>query len=307
MLSLRSIPDVLRGAAIGTVETIPGVSGGTVALVVGVYDRLINGAGHVVNAARGLADLPRGRGLARSRAELARVDWPLVVSILIGMVAALLVAAQLLPPLIEEHPVGTRALFFGMVAASIAVPLLDLGGLQGAREWVLVAVAAAATFAITSLPPGGTGDPPLWLVAIAASIAICALVLPGVSGSFLLLAFGLYEPTLRAVADGNIVYIATFMAGATVGLALFVKLLQWLLHSHRRTVLAVMTGILIGALRALWPWQTDDGGLLAPDPGWWAMVPVVALGAALVTALVLVQRRNDRAGVPDAPTGYAAP
>lgn len=299
--SVRSLPDVLRGAAIGTVEVIPGVSGGTVALVVGVYDRLIDGASHVVNAARGLLDLPRGRGPARSRAELARVDWPLVVSILIGMVAAVLVAAQLLPPLIEAHPVGTRALFFGMVAASVAVPVLELGGIRGVREPVLVVVAAVATFAITSLPAGDLDDPPLWLVAIAASVAICALVLPGLSGSFLLLVFGLYEPTLNAVADGDIAYVATFMAGATVGLALFVKLLQWLLHTHRRTVLAVMAGILVGALRALWPWQTDGGGLLAPDPGWWAMVPVVLLGAALVTALVLVQRRRDRVGV----TGWA--
>lgn len=303
VLSLRSVPDVLRGAAIGTVEVIPGVSGGTVALVVGVYDRLIDGASHVVNAARFLPDLARGRGPARSRAELARVDWTLVVSILIGMVAAVLVAAQVLPPLIEAHPVGTRALFFGMVAASVAVPVLELGGIRGVREWALVVVAAVATFAITSLPAGDLDDPPLWLVAIAASVAICALVLPGLSGSFLLLVFGLYEPTLNAVADGDIGYVATFMAGATVGLALFVKLLQWLLHVHRRTVLAVMAGILLGALRALWPWQTDDGGLLAPDPGWSAMVPVVLLGAALVTALILVQRRHDRVGVIGTPTG----
>ncbi len=303
VLSAKSVPDVLRGAAIGTVEVIPGVSGGTVALVVGVYERLVDGANHVVDAARGLADLPRGRGLARSRAELARVDRPLIVAVLIGMVAAVLVAAQLIPPLIEAHPVGTRALFFGMVAASVAVPVLELGGLRGIREWVLLVVAAAGTFAVTSLPAGTQDTPPLWLVTIAASVAICALVLPGLSGSFLLLVFGLYEPTFRAIADGDIAYIAAFMVGAVLGLALFVKLLQWLLRTHRRTVLAVMAGILIGALRALWPWQTDDGGLLAPDPGWWAMVPVVALGAALVTALVLVQRRHDRAGVAGAPTG----
>jgi putative membrane protein len=281
---------VLRGVAIGSVEVVPGVSGGTVALVVGVYERLIAAASHLVSAARATSDV-------RARAEVGRVEWGLVLAVLTGMVAAVLVAARLLPPLIEAHPVGTSALFFGMVAASVAVPLLDLGGLRGVREWALVVAGAVATGLVTGLPPGDLDDPPLWLVAPAAALAVCALVLPGLSGSFLLLAMGLYEPTLRAVDDRDLAYVGTFMLGAVLGLAFFVKGLEWLLEHHRRTVLALMTGILIGALRALWPWQTDDRALLAPDSGWPLMVGVAVLGAAAVAALVVVQLRT-RPGVP---------
>ncbi|GAA3226864.1 hypothetical protein GCM10017691_16730 [Pseudonocardia petroleophila] len=213
---------VLRGVAIGSVEVVPGVSGGTVALVVGVYERLISAASHLVSAARATTDVPRGLGWARARAEVARVEWPLVLAVLSGMVLAVLVAARLLPPLIEAHPVGTSALFFGMVAASVAVPLLDLGGLRGVREWVLLVVAAVGTALITGLPPGDLDDPSLWLVAPAAAVAVCALVLPGLSGSFLLLAVGLYEPTLRAV-DRDLAYVGTFLLGAVLGLAFFVE------------------------------------------------------------------------------------
>lgn len=284
---------VLRGVAIGSVEVVPGVSGGTVALVVGVYERLISAASHLVSAARATTDVPRGLGWARARAEVARVEWPLVLAVLSGMVLAVLVAARLLPPLIEAHPVGTSALFFGMVAASVAVPLLDLGGLRGVREWVLLVVAAVGTALITGLPPGDLDDPSLWLVAPAAAVAVCALVLPGLSGSFLLLAVGLYEPTLRAVDDRDLAYVGTFLLGAVLGLAFFVKGLEWLLERHRRTVLALMTGLLIGALRALWPWQTPDRGLLAPDAGWPAMLGVAVLGAAAVAVLVVIQLRTQ--------------
>lgn len=283
---------VLRGVAIGSVEVVPGVSGGTVALVVGVYERLIAAASHLVSAARATSDVPRGLGWARARAEVARVEWGLVLAVLTGMVAAVLVAARLLPPLIEEHPVGTSALFFGMVAASVAVPLLELGGLRGVREWGLVVLGAVGTALVTGLPPGDLDDPPLWLVAPAAALAVCALVLPGLSGSFLLLAMGLYEPTLRAVDDRDLAYVGTFLLGAVLGLAFFVKGLEWLLQHHRRTVLALMTGILIGALRALWPWQDADRGLLAADGGWPAMVGVAVLGAAAVATLVAVQLRT---------------
>ena len=284
---------VLRGVAIGSVEVVPGVSGGTVALVVGVYERLIAAASHLVSAARATADVPRGLGWSRARAEVGRVEWGLVLAVLSGMVLAVLVAARFLPPLIERFPVGTSALFFGMVAASVAVPLLDLGGLRGAREWVLVVVGAVATALITGLPPGDLDDPSLWLVAPAAAVAVCALVLPGLSGSFLLLAMGLYEPTLRAVDDRDLAYVGTFVLGAVLGLAFFVKGLEWLLERHRRTVLALMAGILIGALRALWPWQDPGRALLPPDAGWLAMLGLAVLGAAAVALLVVVQQRTQ--------------
>jgi putative membrane protein len=288
-----SVSNVARGMAIGAVEVIPGVSGGTIALVVGVYEKLIAAAGHLVSALRGVPDGLRRQGFARSRAALAQVDWKLVLAVGVGMVVAVLVAAQLLPPIIEGHPVGTRALFFGMVAATLTVPFLALGGRMRPVEWALFAVVAVLTALLTGLPPADLSDPPWWLVLPAAAAAVCALVLPGLSGSFLLLVVGLYEPTLQAVADRDLAYLGVFLLGAVIGLGAFVKVLQYLLDRHRRLVMAAMAGLLLGALRALWPWQTEDRGLLVPDAAWWAMVPLALVGAIAVAALAVYQHRRD--------------
>ncbi|MET0187709.1 MAG: DUF368 domain-containing protein, partial [Pseudonocardia sediminis] len=260
------------------------MSGGTMALIVGVYERLIAVAGHLVAAVRAaVSDLPRGRGGVRARTELGRVDVPLVAAVGAGMVLALAIASQILPDLIEGRPVGTRAVFFGMVAASVLVPALALGRLRAVHEPLVVVAAAGATWVLTGLPtPAGDGGPSLWLVGGAAALAVCALVLPGLSGSFLLLVLGLYEPTLRAVASGDVAYLAVFALGAALGLGSFVSLLQWLLEHHHRTMMLVMAGVLLGALRALWPWQDADRSLAAPDPGAAAMLVPMALGAVFV-------------------------
>lgn len=294
MLSRLSGTNLLRGAAIGAVETIPGVSGGTMALVVGIYERLIQQAGNLLAVVRTV--LPGGsRTGVGPREALRRIDGGLLVPVAVGMVAAVLLASQVLPDLLAAHPVGARAVFLGMVAASVAVPLRVTGMLRGAREWALVVVAFAVTFLVSGLPPAtGDGRPPYPLIAIAAAVAICALVLPGFSGSFLLLVFGLYEPTLRAVRDLDLAYIAVFGLGALLGLASFVALLQWLLEHHRRTLMVVMAGVLLGALRALWPWQDDARTLLAPDPGWYATLVPLLVGAALVAGIMVLERRLTR-------------
>lgn len=284
--------DLARGMAIGVVETIPGVSGGTMALVVGVYERLIAQAGLLVGALR--AVLPgRAGGGTRPVAELRRLDWGLLVPVALGMVLAVALASQVLPDLIEAHPVGARAVFLGMVAASVAVPLRITGMLRGVREWALVAAGFVVTFLVSGLPPAaGDGQPAYPLIALAAAVAVCALVLPGFSGSFLLLVFGLYEPTLRAVAGFDVAYIAVFVLGAVLGLGTFVTLLQWLLDHHHRTLMVIMVGVLLGALRALWPWQDDARGVLAPDPGWAAMLIPLLLGAAAVVAIMVLESRT---------------
>lgn len=287
--ALRIPIDVVRGALIGTAEVIPGVSGGTIALVVGIYDELIGSAGQLVRGvAAGVVDGIARRGTARSRAHVARVAWGVVLPALLGMAAAVIVASRLLAPLVEEHPVETRAVFAGLILASLAVPIRMVGR-WGMREVVLGAVAAALAVVLTGLPAASAFDPPLWLVAIAASVAVCALVLPGVSGSFLLLAIGLYGPTLAAVNDRDLAYLGVFAVGAVAGLALFVPVLQWLLEHRRRVTLAIMTGLMLGSLRALWPWQSDDGGLEAPGGDALLVVGLVALGVVVVAGLVVLE------------------
>jgi putative membrane protein len=291
--------DASRGVLIGAAEVVPGVSGGTVALVVGLYERLIGSAGHLLGALRLLVrDVPRGRGTAAGRAELRQVEWGTVVPVLVAMLLALVTLARVIEPLLEEQPQRARALFLGLVLASIVVPARMVGR-WGRREALLAAGAMVAAVLLTGLPPGTNDDPSKLLVFASAALAICALVLPGVSGSFLLLSIGIYEPTISAVNDRDLGYVAVFAAGALTGLALFVKVLQWLLSTHRRATLAVMTGLMVGSLRALWPWQDDDRGLLAPSGSVPPVLAFVALGIALVVALLVVEARALRAGGPD--------
>ena len=300
-MTLRPAAVVLnatRGALIGAAEVVPGVSGGTVALVVGVYERLIGSAGHLLTALRVLvSDVPRGRGTASGRAELRQVDWGTVLPVLVAMFAALLTLARVIEPLLEEQPERARALFLGLVLASIVVPARMVHR-WGGREVLLAVVAAVAAVLLTGLPPGTNDDPSMLLVYCSAALAICALVLPGVSGSFLLLSIGVYEPTLAAVSDRDLGYVAVFAAGALTGLALFVKVLQWLLTHRRAATLAVMTGLMVGSLRALWPWQDEERTLLGPGGDVGPVLGFVALGLAVVGALLVVEARAIRGGGP---------
>ncbi|WP_114588124.1 DUF368 domain-containing protein [Microbacterium arborescens] len=285
----RMLLDAGRGALIGTVEIIPGVSGGTVALIIGVYETLIESTGHLARGvARGVADGVRGRGMTRARAELAAVRWSVVLPVGVGMITAVLVASAVLAPIIEAEPVASRALFAGLILASLVVPIRMVGGRWRMREYAVAVVGAVAGFALTSLPQVDPLEPPLPVVALAAAFAVCALVLPGVSGSFILLAVGMYAPTLAAVNERDFLYLGVFILGAMIGLGMFVSVLQWLLIHRRRIMLATMTGLMIGSLRALWPWQ-EGGAVQAPGADALPALLLVVLGAAAVGGVLLIE------------------
>jgi putative membrane protein len=287
---VRTVSDASRGALIGFAEIVPGVSGGTIALLVGVYDTLIDGVGHLARGvARTVGDGLRGRGLARAAAHFRSVRWNVVLPIGVGMLAAIVVGAALLAPLLEAHPTGTRAVFVGLIAASLIVPARMVGGRWTAREVAVGLLAAALTLALTGLPRAGDAEPSLPLVAVAAAFAICALVLPGVSGSYLLLVVGMYAPTLAAVNNRDFVYLGTFILGAMLGLGLFVSVLQWLLHNRRRITLVIMTGLMLGSLRALWPWQTESGAILPPGDDVAIVIALVVAGAVVVLAIMIAE------------------
>ncbi|TFD48344.1 DUF368 domain-containing protein [Cryobacterium frigoriphilum] len=290
MKALRLFIDVIRGALIGIAEIIPGVSGGTIALIVGVYGVLIESAGHLVRGiVRGVLDGLRGRGFAAAKQHLSQVELRVLLPVAIGMVAAVIVAARLLAPLIDEHPEETRALFAGLIIASLVVPIRMVGGRWSGREVFAAVAAAILTFGLTSIPSADTGDPNLVVVALAAAVAVCALVLPGVSGSFLLLTVGLYAPTLDALNNRDLAYIGAFALGAVIGLSLFVSGLQWLLEHKHRITLAVMTGLMVGSLRALWPWQGQTGELLPPGDNVGLAGLMFAIGILIVLALIVVE------------------
>ena len=283
------IANLLRGFLIGIAEVIPGVSGGTIALLVGIYERIIGSAASAVEA---LVLLVRGRP-QEAKALAKQIDWLLVLPVLSGMLVAIFAAAAAIEPLLESQPENMRGLFAGLILVSLIVPYRMVGASWRVTDYLLGLTAAAISFALVSLPKQEVTDPALALVFIAAAVAVCALVLPGVSGSFLLLAIGFYAPTIAAVNDLDFGYLSVFVLGAIVGLALFSSALRWLLVNQRRITLVVMTGLMLGSLRALWPWQDNLGQPVSPV----SLTPLVffAVGALFVALLLWVQSRASKA------------
>jgi len=252
-----------------------------------VYDTLIGSAATLIRALVG-SFRSEGRG-ARWQA-VAEIPWWRLVVILVGMGSAIVLAAGILEPLIERFPEHSRAIFLGLILASIAIPLRMAGGVRSAGAIALVGVSAAFTFVLTGLPPSSLQSPSELVIALAAAVAVCALVLPGVSGSFLLLSIGLYQPTIEAVNERDLAYLGVFALGALVGLGSFVVVLQWLLAHHHRVTLLVMAGLMAGSTRALWPWQTEERMLLAPGDNVLALIGLVVVGAAIVFGLMHWER-----------------
>lgn len=287
----------------GMAELVPGVSGGTVALVTGIYPKLLASGDGVVKAAKALVLGPNRVG--GTKAALRDVDWTLLVPLAVGMVGIVATLAGVMEHFVTTQPEIARGLFAGMVAASIAVPIRMARSHHGGSSAfgvALVLIAAVVAFVLSGLSGGGdVTNPPLYVVFLAAMVAICALALPGVSGSYLLLVMGLYAPTLTAVDERNLGYIAVFGFGAVTGISLFVHLLNRLLRDHGWATLLVMSGLMIGSLRALWPWQTEDLAAQAPGDNWPLVIGMFVLGAAIVSAVVAAERcitpQDDAAAV----------
>lgn len=280
------------GVLMGTADVIPGVSGGTVALVVGIYERLIGSIRAVSNAA---VRLLRGDP-ADARESLRETHWGLIIPLLAGIATAILIGARILVPLLEEHPTQIRALFFGLILASVLAPW-DRIRHTGARYLPTVVFGAIGAYVIVALPPAEIANPGLIVVFLAASVAICAMILPGLSGSFLLLIMGMYAPTLRALNEGDLVYVSVFLLGAAIGLGLFSKLLGYLLDHRHDVTMATLIGLMLGALRTLWPYQDEARNLLAPpDTGsLLESLGLAALGFVIVYGLIVLGRRAERA------------
>jgi putative membrane protein len=285
--------NAVRGGLIGTAELVPGISGGTVALVTGAYERVLYNANRLLD---GVKALPKGRaeGLRRIRA----VDWAMLLPLGIGMVVMVFAMAGLVSGFVEDHETPARALFLGMVTVSLSVPLLMIDWSDLRRRLPvavpLFLVGAAFTFIATGFSASDNDDPNLVLVFVAAAVAVCALILPGVSGSFFLYAIGIYTATLNAVSDLNLGYIAVFGLGALTGLVLFVRVMETLLTRARTLTLFTMTGMLLGSLRALWPWQDADSNLQAPGDQTGLAVLLFLVGAGVVAAMVTVEQVTKR-------------
>ena len=291
---LKTIANFIRGALMGVAEVIPGVSGGTLALIVGVYQTLLDAIADAVLAVRQLFGLAGEKPSApRAIRTLGTLPWRMLIPLGIGMVVALILGARIIEPLLDEQPIAMNALFFGLVIVGTYVPahmVLRVGGWSPLYVFIAL-ISALVLFVLTGLPAADKSDPGLIAVFLAAAVAICALVLPGVSGSFLLLTLGMYDTTISAVNDRNFVYLGVFALGAILGLAVFVSILRWLLEHKARITLVIITGLMIGSLRALWPWQGENRELLAPDSQVGLAIAMFVIGAIFVAVLLMVERR----------------
>ncbi len=295
------------GLLMGSADIIPGVSGGTMALIVGIYRRLIAAIAGVVDAVTLAA---RGR-FGESWSQIKAVEWSLVLPLLAGILLAIKLGALFIPHLLQTYPVQCRALFFGLVAGSLMIPWRERHT-HRASHYGLLVVGAVVAFVLTGLPRGANvADPSYARVFMSAAVAINAMILPGVSGAFLLEVLGLYTPTLTALNALNIPYILVFVAGAGIGLGAFARLLGYLLEHQHDVTMAVLVGLLAGSLRALWPWVEfvehlgSDGVvervpnpavLLPPDSLWPIALGLALAGFAFVVMLAQIERRRISQG-----------
>lgn len=288
----------VAGLLMGTADVMPGFSGGTVALVVGIYERLI---ANVRQGARGLSLLVRRRPQDAVRAVLA-IEWPFVAALLGGILVAIFTLAGTLRLLIEEQPVLLNSAFFGLVLGAAVVAAREVRS-PAAWHSLVGIVAAVLTFIGLGFGDGGLLSPSPLTFLVGGALAISAMILPGVSGSFLLVVLGLYEGVIDAAADRDLVLLAIFAVGCVAGLAGFSTLLNWLLARFHDVVLVVLIGLMVGSARVLWPYPSDAGFTsqeLGPPEGTGSLLALaVALTAfALVWMLSLlatgVQRRRAR-------------
>ncbi|MGA9277622.1 DUF368 domain-containing protein [Ilumatobacter sp.] len=299
---LDHVAQFARGFAMGAADIVPGVSGGTVALVLGIYDRLIR---NIRLGARGLRQGLTG-DFAGFRQTLRDIEWIWLITLLGGILVAVFALSSVLEQLLTDEPIAMAGLFFGLVVGTlwIAWNLLDrvdavsVGIIAGVGV-VLFLVLGLRESTEAAEDAAEVVTKPFWVFALAGAIAICAMILPGISGSFILVLLGMYTEVLGAVNDRDFAALGAFMVGCVIGLAVFSTLLHWLLENYRNQVIAAMIGLMIGSMRVLWPWPNGTHTTQLSAPADEVVLPIVLalLGAGVVIA---VEHFSSRVGtMPD--------
>jgi len=293
----------LRGALMGIAEVIPGVSGGTIAFISGIYDELLGSI-----ARFGPASIP----------ELFRVGIPrfwqthnltFLATLGFGMVVSLVTVARLVKAALEATPPLVWAFFFGLIVASVVYLGRNLrdpaatdssSSLSGGVLFLIGLIGLALGLGLSVLAPA-TVNVQWWMLLVGGALAVTAWILPGISGSLMLLLMGLYPAVLAAVSDFDVVLLGSLATGCVIGLLAFSRLLSWLLRHYRAPVLALLTGVMAGSLIKLWPWQSDSGRLLWPadyaltvGPALlWQAVGMMLLGLVAVAVLARFNPEAD--------------
>jgi putative membrane protein len=282
---LAALKTFVVGLLMGSADVVPGVSGGTIALVTGIYERLI---ASIRSGSSALGSLIKG-DFAGMKRNLRDIEWAFLLLILGGILTAVLSLAKLIEVQLEENPVILAAAFFGLVLGSIVVAS-RMVRLPVLAHLLVVLVVGVAIFVLLGVGSDAVrSDPGLLAYFGSAALAICAMILPGISGSLILVLIGMYDSVLGAVNDRDLPAVAIFIAGAIVGLAFFSQILHVALRRWHDLVLAGLIGLMVGSLRTLWPWPdgVEGSGLSGPEGD----LPGVLLAALVGFAVVLAIAR----------------
>ena len=237
----------LKGCAMGSADVVPGVSGGTIAFISGIYGELIDSIRSFDTTALRLL-------LGGRFAECWRhVNGRFLLPVLLGIATAVFSLARLMTWLLEHHPIEIWSFFFGLIVASALLVSREVGRWNAASA-AACAVGIAAAWWITVATPAETPDT-WWFVMLSGAIAICAMILPGISGAFILLLLGKYQFIMQAVSELNIPVIVIFLIGAAAGIISFSHLLSWLLKRWHDVTVALLMGFMVGSLNKVWPWK----------------------------------------------------
>ena len=239
---------MLKGLAMGAADVVPGVSGGTIAFISGIYEELLTSISGV-----------NFKSLKTLKSEGVKSFWKAIngnflISLVLGIGISIVSLAKLISWLLENKPILLWSFFFGLVLASI----LYIG--KQITQWkaltfLLLIVSAFTAYWITTLEPLVSEDTsPIYLF-FAGALAICAMILPGISGSFILVILGAYKPVFEAINDRDFKLLAIIGAGVIVGLLTFSRIIKWLFAHYKNMTLAVLTGFVIGSLNKIWPWK----------------------------------------------------
>lgn len=251
------------GFLMGSADVVPGVSGGTIALATGIYERLV---ASIRSGSSALGSLIKG-DLAGTKRNLRDVEWAFLVLILGGILTAILSLAHFIRAQLKQNPIILAAAFFGLVVGSIAVAKRMIRKPIMSHLWVALAVGGALFLLLGFGSEVVRESPGPLAFFFSAAIAICAMILPGISGSLILVLIGMYDSVLEAVTGRDYAALGIFILGAIVGLALFSQILHVALFRWHDMVLAGLIGLMAGSLRVVWPWPdgVQGAGLGAPE------------------------------------------
>ena len=244
---------MLKGIAMGAADVVPGVSGGTIAFITGIYEELLASLRTMTPKTLMLLWRPNAEGQQGFAALWRAVNGNFLLALGSGIVFSLLSLARLISYALVAYPVLVWSFFFGLVIASAIYILRQLTRWSWREAVALVAGTAVAVAISIAKPAHLPGD--WWMVFGAGAIALCAMILPGVSGSFLLVMMGMYTVVLGAVTSLDWLLLGCFLGGCATGLLVFSHLLHWLLQRFHNITLALLTGFLVGSLNVIWPWK----------------------------------------------------